>query len=187
MPIGNNNYYLLGMSDQTMYTVETFTHIKGWFGKMKEFTIGVKQLPINSIVLRTMLEYLKLKISDVKELSDGTKNEKYEILDLKKVRKELDNMFKTIEQDRFKITNISSNDTVKELVNEGYSLLAVETIGSSARQLWLVKSNTAGILHISTVLLVGKVGVDELATMNTFVFTQELVENIFKTLEGESK
>ena len=92
---GANNYYLLPLQDQVMYAIETVFKQKGWFGREKEFTMGLKMLPINSLVIKLFQDFLKLEVVEELELEGAEEKELiYETLHVKETREALRNCLK---------------------------------------------------------------------------------------------
>ena len=60
----------------------------------------------------------------------------YPSLNVKPIREKLKKIAKDIDTN-FSYTGVTSNDTVKEIIEEGYQMLGVQTIGSHAREAWL--------------------------------------------------
>lgn len=180
-----NNYYLLPLPDTNMVAVETVMRTKGWFGREKEFPVGLQMVPISSGLLATFLEFIKLEPIGEKTIGDDVPSEKvYPRLKIKPIREKLKKMAKDIDTN-FTFTGIPSNDTVKELLEEGYEMLGVQTIGSHAREVWLLKTNDFGTLHVMTVFLHGKKGVDIVGFAKLNLFDQDLVKRILEKITSK--
>jgi hypothetical protein len=177
-----NNYYILPMPETNMIAVETIMKIQGWFGREKQFTVGLQMIPISSGLLAVFLEYLKLKVIGEKSIGDDMPKETlYEWLNIKPIREKLKKISKDIDTN-FSYTGIPSNDTIKSLMEEGYQMLGTQTIGSHAREVWLIKTNSFGTLHVMTVFLHGKKTVDSVGFAKLHLFDQELVKKILETI-----
>lgn len=180
-----NKYYLLPLPETNMVAVETIMKVKGWFGKEKDLTVGLQMIPINSGLLSVFLEYLKLKEIGEKKAADDMPTEKlYETLKVKPIRNKLKKIAKDIEIN-FDYTGIVQNDTVNEIVKEGYEVLGTHTIGSHAREVWLVKTNSFGTLHVLTVFLHGKKTVDSVGFARLSLFDRELIEKILSKITNK--
>lgn len=182
-----NNYYLLPMPGTNMIVVETIMKVKGWFKREKEFTVGLQMIPISSGLLAVFLEYLKLKPVGEKSIGDDMPKEiLYEQLNIKPIREKLKTIAKQIDTN-FSYTAIPSNDVVKGLIEEGYQMLGTQTIGSHAREVWLIKTNSFGTLHVMTVFLHGKKTVDSVGFAKLSLFNKELVTEILDTITDKKQ
>jgi hypothetical protein len=180
-----NKYYLLPLPDTNMVAVETVMKTIGWFGREKDLTVGLQMIPINSGLLAVFLEYLKLKEIGEKSIGDDMPTEKlYEHLNIKPIRTKLKKIAKDIEIN-FDYTGFVNNDTVNELLKEGYQMLGIHTVGSHAREVWLIKTNDFGTLHVLTVFLHGKKSVDSLAFAKLSLFDHELVQKILSKITNK--
>lgn len=180
-----NKYYLLPLPDTNMVAVETVMKTKGWFGKEKDLTVGLQMIPINSGLLAVFLEYLKLKEIGEKKGADDMPVEKlYEPLKIKPIRNKLKKIAKDIEIN-FDYTGLVQNDAVNEIIKEGYEVLGIHTIGSHAREVWLVKTNSFGTLHVLTVFLHGKPSVDSVGFARLSLFDRELIEKILSKITNK--
>lgn len=180
-----NKYYLLPMPDTNMVAVETVMKTRGWFGREKDLTVGLQMIPISSGLLAIFLEYLNLKPVGEKTIADDMPAEVlYEKLNVKPIREKLKKVAKGIDTN-FTYSGVPSNDTVKELIEEGYQMLGTQTIGSHAREVWLVKTNDFGTLHVMTVFLHGKKTVDSVAFAKLHLFDKELVQKIISKITNK--
>lgn len=182
-----NNYYILPLPDSNMIAVETVMKAKGWFGREKDIPVGLQMIPINSGLLAVFLEFLKLKqIGEKKIADDMPVIPLYDTIVIKPIREKLKKIAKDIDV-TFKYTGVVLNDTVKELVTEGYQILGVNTIGSHAREVWLIKTNDFGTLHVLTVFLHGKASVDSVGFAKLSLFNRELVTEILETITDKKQ
>lgn len=180
-----NKYYLLPMPDVNMVAVETVMKTRGWFGREKDLTVGLQLIPISSGLLAIFLEYLNLKQVGEKSIGDDVPSEVlYEKLNVKPIREKLKKVAKDIDTN-FSYSGIPSNDTVKELISEGYQMLGTQTIGSHAREVWLVKTNDFGTLHVMTVFLHGKKTIDSVGFAKLHLFDKELVKKILSKITNK--
>jgi hypothetical protein len=180
-----NRYYLLPLPDTNMVAVETVMKTKGWFGREKEFSVALDMIPINSGLLAIFLEFIKLEPNGEKTIADDMPSEKlYPSLNVKPIREKLKKIAKDIDTN-FSYTGVTSNDTVKEIIEEGYQMLGVQTIGSHAREAWLFKTNDFGTLHVMRVFLHGKKTVDSVGFAKLNLFDQELVKLILEKITSK--
>jgi hypothetical protein len=180
-----NRYYLLPLPDSNMVAVETVMTTRGLFGKEKEFSVALDMIPINSGLLATFLEFIKVKPIGEKKITDDMPSEKlYPSLNIKPIREKLKKITKNMDTN-FNYHGIPSNDTVKSLLEEGYQMLGVQTIGSHAREVWLIKTNDFGTLHVLRVFLHGKNTVDSVGFAKLNLFDQELVKKILEKITNK--
>jgi hypothetical protein len=180
-----NNYYILPMPDANMIAVETVMKMRGWFGREKQLTVGLQMIPINSGLLAVFLEYLKLKQIGERKIADDMPVEVlYENINVKPIREKLKKIAKGIDTN-FEYSAVVHNDAVKEILTEGYQILGTQTIGSHARELWLVKSNDFGTLHVMTIFLHGKKSLDSVGFAKVSLFDHKLVEKILETITNK--
>lgn len=180
-----NRYYLLPLPDVNMVAVETVMRTRGWFGREKEFSVALDMIPISSGLLAIFLEFIKLEPIGEKTIADDMPSEKiYGSLNIKPIREKLKKIAKDIDTN-FNYTGVTSNDTVKEIIEEGYQMLGVQTIGSHAREVWLVKTNDFGTLHVMRVFLHGKKTVDSVGFAKLNLFDQELVKLILEKITSK--
>lgn len=180
-----NKYYILPMPDVNMVAVETVMKTRGWFGREKDLTVGLQMIPISSGLLAVFLEYLKLKQVGEKTIAEDMPSETlYESLNIKPIRDKLKKITKSIDAN-FTYSGVPSNDTVKELILEGYQMLGTQTIGSHAREVLLIKTNDFGTLHVMTVFLHGKKTVDSVGFAKLHLFDKELVQKILSKITNK--
>lgn len=180
-----NRYYLLPLPDANMVAVETVMKTRGWFGREKEFSVALDMIPISSGLLAIFLEFIKLEPKGEKTIADDMPAEKlYPSLNIKPIREKLKKIAKDIDIN-FTYTGVPSNDTVKSIIEEGYQMLGVQTIGSHAREAWLVKTNDFGTLHVMRVFLHGKKTVDSVGFAKLNLFDQELVKKILEKITSK--
>lgn len=182
-----NNYYILPLPETNMIAVETIMKVRGWFGREKEMTVGLQMIPLNSGLLALFLGLLQLKEIGEKKISDDMPVETlYENISVKPIREKLKNIAKNIDSN-FEYTGLVLNDTVKELVSEGYQVLGINTIGSHAREVWLAKSNDFGTLHVLTVFLHGKKPLDTVGFARLSLFNRELIMEILDVITDKKQ
>lgn len=180
-----NRYYLLPLPDVNMVAVETVMKTRGWFGREKDLTVALDMIPLNSALLAVFLEFLNLKQVGEKVISDDIPAEIiYANIDIKPIRNKLKKLASGIDTN-FVYGGIPSNDTVKELISEGYQMVGTHNIGSHAREVWLMKSNDFGVLHVMRVFLHGKKGVDSVAYAKLSLFDKELVQSIISKITNK--
>jgi hypothetical protein len=182
-----NNYYLLPLPESNMIAVETVMKARGWFGREKDIPVGLQMIPLNSGLLAVFLEFLKLEQVGEKKIADDMPViPLYDNINIKPIREKLKKIAKGIDVN-FQYTPVVLNDTVKELINEGYQVLGINTIGSHAREVWLVKTNDFGTLHVMTVFLHGKPSVDSVGFAKLSLFDRALVTEILEVITDKKQ
>ena len=177
-----NNYYILPMTDSNMVAVETVMSIRGLFGREKQLTVGLQMIPLNSGLLAVFLEFLKLPEIGEKKIADDMPVETlYKNINVKPIREKLKKIAKDIDVN-FEYSGLVHNDSVVQIVAEGYQVLGTKTIGSHAREVWLVKTNDFGTLHVMTIFLHGKKSVDSVGFAKLSLFDRTLVQKILETI-----
>lgn len=184
-----NNYYTLQTSDTLFLVTESILPYKKLF-KKGEFTIAIKMLPLNSNILYAFGKVLELqKIGESEEKEGLVKEEYFETLDVKTVR----NQFKEIvdnsgiENHKFDYRKPVHNETTKQLMLEGYELLATELIGTYMRKHWLMRSDKNGVVRIVEVTLGGKPTTAKVVDMKFHTVNRNIILELLKKLEKGAK
>jgi len=152
-----NNYYTLDTSDTTFLAVETVLPYKKLF-KKGEFTTAIKMLPLNSSILYALAQVLKLEKTGEQEQEGMEKEEYFQTLDVKQVRNELKQIIEEADtgSHRFDYRKPIHNETLKNLADEGYTLLTTELIGTYMRKQWMMRTDKNGVVRIIEATLGGK-------------------------------
>jgi uncharacterized protein YehS (DUF1456 family) len=194
--VDNNNYYAIKVEDT--YYLATETVIKG---KKKEFTQGLKLLPIRSFFLYLFLDTLNLKKVGDDEKDWGLEKEPiYETLDIKKLRERLRDEQKDFNKAMkeknylvpFDYAKYTHSETIKLFMTETETaLLCMEVRGAYLRAYHLVKTLKSGNVVIHSCLAQGKPETEKMVLVETYVFNREtlqkFLEFIQKVEKGEKK
>lgn len=186
--IDSSNYYLLESGDTQFFVTESFLPYKSrWLKLKKEFTTGIKMLPLFSPIIYALRNFSLLEVKEIKKLKDFPDEVIYETLDVTKVRSHLRALIDELKPDshQFDYKILPQNKVLKEYTNEGFELLTTEKIGTFLDKVWLAKSDKNGVIRFLEILLGGN---KEKKVVDTqfHVLNRELVEILFKE-EGEDK
>jgi hypothetical protein len=184
-----NNYYTLETSDTLFLVTESILPYKKRF-KKGEFTIAIKMLPLNSNIMYAFAKVLELKkIGESEEKEGLVKEEYFEILDVKNVRKQFKEIVDNsgIENHKFDYQKPVYNDTIKQLLTEGYDLLATETIGTYMRKYWLMRSDKNGVVRIVEATLGGKPMTSKVVDMKFHTVNRNIILGLLNKIEKGAK
>lgn len=183
--LDQNSYYTLQTGDTQFLVTETYLPYKRIF-RFGEFTTAIKMLPLNSPILMLLIEFIKLKKVGESEEKEGLEVEEYfEILDVKAVRNKLKEIVDDLEtgNHRFDYRKPAHNETVKQLILEGYTLLTTEVIGTYMRKQWLTRSDKNGVIRIVEVSLGGKPASSKVVDVKFHVYNKNIVDNLLVSLQ----
>lgn len=192
--VDKNNYYVFyDVLNQIPY-IATESVIKYGRKFKKEFTQGLKIMPLQSFMLNVFLKVAQNNDFVEVEKAWGVEKEKeYAILDIRKIRSEFNSLLNKnkLGGGIVSYTEIPKNPTIVELMNEGYYPLAVEKLGIK-ENVYLLKTNKSGNLSVFTVLLGGRTQNDKkVLDINQNIFRRETIisalEEIQKTFKKNNK
>jgi hypothetical protein len=184
-----NNYYTLDTSDTRFLVVESILPYKKLF-KKGEFTIALKMLPINSNILYALSKVLELKkIGEAEPKGGGEKEEYFQILDVKSVRDDLKDIVESadIENHKFDYRKPVHNETIKQLLLEGYELLTTEVLGTYMRKHWLMRTDKNGVVRIVEATLGGKPQSAKVVDIKFHTLNRNIIVELIKTYEKGAK
>lgn len=177
-----NNYYLLDTADTTFLATESVLPYKRLFRK-GEFTTAIKMLPLNSNILYAFAKVLMLTKTGESEAKDGIEKEEYfQILDVKSVRNELKSIVASadVENHKFDYQKPVHNETIKQLLLEGYELLTTEIIGTYMRKHWLMRSDKNGVVRVVEATLGGKPASAKVVDIKFHTVNRNIITKILK-------
>ena len=189
-----NNYYIFYDTMNQVPYIATETALKYGRKFKKEFTQGIKIMPLQSFMLNVFLKVAQNKDFVEVEKAWGVEKEKeYAILDIRKIRAEFNRLLNKnkISGGVVSFTEMPKNKVIIELMEEGYYPLAVEKLGIK-ENVYLVKTTKSGNVCVFTVLL-GGLSKDEkkVLDINQNVFRRETIinalENVQKTFNKDNK
>lgn len=191
--IGNNNYYSLKIEDVYYLVTESFLKSK----RKKEFTQGIKILPITSFWLNLFLEVLNLKHIGEDEKDWGIEKEPiYEILDVKKLRERLRNnhkeFAKAMEEKKFisafDYAKFPHSEAIKQFsIETETSPICVEFKGAYLRVHHLAKTTSLGNVVIHSCLAQGKPSNETVVAIETYVFDRATIEKFILNVGNTEK
>lgn len=178
---GLNRYYLLSGDDASFLAVES---VVPYGRKMKkEFTQGLKLLPLYAPIQFLLIAFNKVKQKGVKELEGVGEEAIYETVSVEAARMKVAEMTKTVTaESRFDYDAAITCPAAKKFIEDGgYSVLTIENYDSFVKSYWVAKSDRFGKLTIHE-LVVGGRGKTKLAAMNTFVLDKNIVSDLLLTM-----
>lgn len=154
---GDNNYYTLTAGDTQYLITEGVLRYKRWFRK-KELTQTVKMLALTSPIMYTLAQFVQVKKTGDSADKGGLEIDEYfELVNINKARKDLKQIIEDLnpENHRFSYDNVPKSGIPKMLMNEGYSYLATELIGSFTNTIWLARSDKNGVIRFVELTFAG--------------------------------
>lgn len=187
--VGDNNYYLLNANGDVLVTIESVVKYKTLFRRTREFTQGLKLMPLGSPLLYTFVEMTKLGVIGESDKEGLEREVYYDEVNVKSIRRKLKRLVDSIDEGgagaKYNYSKTSTNPIFKEIINKGTDLLCIEELGSFARYLWLAGSDRYGTLTVHRLLETGRPSKSKIVGFETFVFDIDLVNKIMIKLEGE--
>ncbi len=190
--IGINNYYAIKVDNVYYLATETVLKEKRLF-KTKEFTQGLKLLPMRSFFWYLFLEALNLNQIGQKEKEGGLEPEPiFESLAVDKLRERLRNEQKDLNKAMkeknfitpFDYAKSPHSEAIKMFMEEnGSSLLCLETRGAYLRTYHLAKSTQSGDLIIHSCLAQGKPSNEKIVLVETYVFEKSTIKEFLKLIK----
>lgn len=192
--VDKNNYYVFYDVLNEIPYIATESVIKYGRHFKKEFTQGLKIMPLQSFMLHAFLKVAQNNDFVEVEKAWGVEKEKeYAILDIRKIRSEFNSLLNKnkLGGGVVSFTEMPKNPTIVELMNEGYYPLAVEKLGIK-ENVYLLKTNKSGNLSVFTVLLGGRTPNNKkVLDINQNIFRRETIvsalEEIQKTFKKNNK
>lgn len=168
----NNNYYILYI-DETFY-IATESVVK--YNKNREFSQGLKLMPVYAPVMLLLVEMLKVEKTGEKELEGLGKEEFFKEIDVKKVRERIAELTDTVtEESMFDYVAEIKSLALRRFIDEGnYTILAIENKSNVRRNVWLAKSDKFGTLTISVAGVFGR-ETQKFTILDTFVYNKDII------------
>jgi hypothetical protein len=186
---GINRYYTLKVNDIDYLAVESVVEMPKEARKdnsklPKEFTQGLKVLPLTAPMLFLLLQFTRNEFKGEKEDAFGDLEPTYAPLEMIQIKTQADELFAEVEKN-FYFADSVENSTVKSLIdNEGFELYCVEEHSKHLRSSWLVYTNERGLLRLTEVITAGKEGFGNVITANSYALDRKILVKLFEKLKN---
>ena len=184
---GINRYYTLNVNNVDYLAVESVVEMPKDARKEnsklpKEFTQGLKILPLTAPMLFLLLQFTKADFKGEKEDTFGDKEPTYTPLEMMTIKTQAEELFKQVDKN-FYFADSVENPTITSLINnEGFELYCVEEHSKHLRSSWLVYTNERGLLRITEVITAGKEGFGSVIATNSYALNRDILVKLFEKL-----
>ena len=184
---GINRYYTLKVNEVDYLAIESVVDMPKDARKQntklpKEFTQGLKVIPLTAPMLFLLLQFTKADFVADKEDVFGDKEPTYAPLEMTIIKTQADELFADVEKN-FYFADSVENSTIKSLIdNEGFELYTVEEHSKHLRSSWLVYTNERGLLRLTEVITAGKEGFGNVISTNSYALDRSILVKLFEKL-----
>ena len=184
---GINRYYTLKVNEIDYLAVESVVEMPKEARKdnsklPKEFTQGLKVLPLTAPMLFLLLQFTRNDFKGEKEDVFGDLEPTYAPLEMTQIKTQADDLFASVEKN-FYFADSVENSTIKSLIdNEGFELYCVEEHSKHLRSSFLVYTNERGLLRITEVITAGKDGFGNVISTNSYALDRNILVKLFEKL-----
>jgi hypothetical protein len=185
---GINRYYTLNVNDVDYLAVESILQMSKDAREVnsklpKEFTQGLKVLPLTAPMLFLLLQFTRSATLGEKEDTFGDLEPIYSPLQMPMVKTQADELFASVDKN-FYFADSVENPTITSLIdNEGFELYCVEEHSKHMRSSWLVYTNERGLLRITEVITAGKQGFGSVIATNSYALDRSILVKLFEKLK----
>lgn len=186
---GMNRYYTLHVNEVDYLAIESVVEMpkeaRKQNGKLpKEFSQGLKVIPLTAPMLFLLLQFVKTEFLVEKEDVFGDKEPTYAPLEVTKIKASAEELFNKVEKN-FYFTDTVDNTTIKSMVdNEGFELYCVEEHSKHLRSSWLIYTNERGLLRITEVITAGKEGFGNVIATTSYALDRRILVKLFEKLRN---
>lgn len=184
---GINRYYTLKVNDIDYLAIESVVEMPKEARKEnsklpKEFTQGLKILPLTAPMLFLLLQFTRNEFKGDKEDAFGDLEPTYAPLEMIQIKQQADDLFKSVERNFYFADNVE-NPTIESLIkNEDFELYCIEEHSKHLRSSWLVYTNERGLLRLTEVVTAGKEGFGNVIATNSYALDRSILVKLFEKL-----